>query len=253
MPQEPSRYDSTRQAWENIWDNASVEQELQTESYARAVETLNAYLPYLDKNELILEAGSGLSAALITLKRRGYRVTGLDYAVNALEASRRYDPSLLLAAGDVHALPYAENTFGAYLSFGVFEHFESGMITPLKEAYRVLKPGGVLVMTIPYPNVVNRLVAWRRKLQGVSVLNDDDFYESTYTRAALVGNVQQVGFTLIRALPTSHSYTLWGLGGVFRAPGYYQTSALAEGLGKVLKAVLPWAFNFTTLIVARKG
>ena len=253
MPQEPSRYDSTRQAWEDIWDSASVEQELQTEGYARAVETLNAYLPYLDKNELILEAGSGLSAALITLKRRGYRVTGLDYAFNALETSRHYDPSLLLAAGDVHVLPYAENTFGAYLSFGVFEHFESGMIAPLKEAYRVLKPGGVLVMTIPYPNLIHRLVAWRRKLRGVSVLNDDDFYESTYTRAALVDNVQQVGFTLIRAVPTSHSYTLWGLGGVFRAPGYYQTSALAEGLGRVLKVVLPWAFNFTTLIIAKKG
>ena len=57
---------------------------------------------------------------------------------------------------------------------------------------------------------------------------------------------------MLRAIPTSHSYTLWGLGGVFRAPGYYQTSALAESLGKLLRVVLPWAFNFTTLIIARK-
>ncbi len=160
----PDRYDSTRQAWENIWDAASVEQELQTETYTRAQETMNHYLPYLSKEELLLEAGSGLSAALITLKRLGYRVTGLDYAENALHISRQYDPGLVLAAGDVHALPYADNSFAAYLSFGVLEHFEAGMSQPLAEAFRVLKPGGVLVLTIPYPNVVNRLVAWRRKI-----------------------------------------------------------------------------------------
>lgn len=246
------RYGSTRKAWENIWDEASVELELQTEGYTRAQETLRQYTPYLPKDRLILEAGSGLSAALITLKRMGFRVTGLDYAVNALKTSRDYDPALVLAAGDVHALPYAENSFGGYLSFGVLEHFESGMAKPLAEAYRVLDHGGILVLTIPYPNIVNRLVAWRRKQQGVSVLNDDEFFESTYTRTRLEKNVREAGFEVLRAIPTSHSYTLWGLGGVFRAPGYYQTSALAEGLGKVLRIILPWVFNFTTLIIARK-
>ncbi len=247
-----NRYDSTRKAWEDIWDQASVEQELQTEGYARAQETIRQYTAYLPKDELILEAGSGLSAALIVLKERGYRVAGLDYAENALHISRQYDPALVLAAGDVHALPYADESFGAYLSFGVLEHFEMGMAKPLAEAFRVLKHGGVLVLTIPYPNVVNRYVAWRRKAQGVSVLNDDDFFESTYTRAKLEANVRGVGFEVVRAIPTSHSYTLWGLGGVFRAPGYYQTSALAESLGKALSVVLPWAFNFSTLIIGRK-
>lgn len=246
------RYDSTRKAWEDIWDNASVEQELQTEGYARAQETMRQYMPYLAQDRLILEAGSGLSAALITLQRKGYRVTGLDYAENALRISRQYDAALVLAVGDVHTLPYAENSFGAYLSFGVLEHFEAGMAKPLAEAFRVLDHGGVLVLTIPYPNVVNRLIAWRRKQQGVSVLTDDNFFESTYTRARLEANVKAAGFEVLRAVPTSHAYTLWGLGGVFRAPGYYQTSAVAEAAGKVLRVILPWTFNFTTLIVARK-
>lgn len=247
------RYNSTRKAWEDIWDAASVEQELQTEGYARAQATIRAYTAYLSKDDLILEAGSGLSAALITLKRLGYqRVVGLDYAENALRISRSYDPSLVLAAGDVHALPYAGDTFGGYLSFGVLEHFETGMAQPLTEAYRVLKPGGILVLTIPYPNVINRFVAWRRKRQGISILNDDEFFESTYTRAALEASVREAGFTVLEATPTSHSYTLWGLGSVFRAPGYYQTSALADALGGLLRVVLPWAFNFSTLIVARK-
>lgn len=243
-----ARYDTTRKAWENIWDNASVEVELQTMTYTRARQTMARYAAYLPKTGAILEAGSGLSAAVITLRRLGYPVIGLDYAENALHISRRYDPSLPLAAGDVHALPFAANALDAYLSFGVLEHFEQGMGAALAEAYRVLKPGGVLVLTIPYPNVVHRLIQWRRGGR----LNDDAFYESTYTRRALYDNTAAAGFTVVEAMPTSHAFTLWGLGGPFRGRGYYQTSALADILGGVLRVVLPWAFNFSTLLIARK-
>lgn len=246
------RYDSTRQAWEDIWQGASVETELEAVQYRRAIDTLNVYTPYLPKDQPILEAGSGLSAVVITLRRMGYPVIGLDYAVNALHVSRAYDNHLPLLAGDVHALPCADNSLGGYLSFGVLEHFEHGMGPALAEAHRVLAPGGVLVLTIPYPNVVYRLVQWRRRLAGESLLTDEDFYESTYTRDALVRAVQNVGFYVDLTQPTSHDFTLWGLGEPFRAPGYYRTSALAENLGGVLCRVLPWAFNFMTLIVAHK-
>lgn len=247
-----NRYSSTRRAWQDIWAGASVEVELEAVHSARSMETINAYLPYLPKEDLLLEAGSGLSAVVITLREMGHHVAGLDYAENALRISRAYEPTLPLTVGDVHALPFAANSLGAYLSFGVLEHFEHGMQPAIGEAHRVLKPGGVLVLTIPYPNVVNRLVAWRRKLRGVSTLNDDRFYESTYTRNALEHEVKTAGFQPIHTQPTSHSFTLWGLGGPFRAPGYYRTSALAETTGKILRGVLPWAFNFMTLVVARK-
>jgi ubiquinone/menaquinone biosynthesis C-methylase UbiE len=251
-PQFGPRYDSTRQAWEHIWDTASVERELQEIDYTRAQNTLQIYAAYLNKTGIHLEAGSGLSAVVITLRKMGYQLIGLDYAENALHTSHAYDASLPLLVGDVHALPHATNSLDSYLSFGVLEHFEHGMSPALAEAFRVLKPGGILVLTIPYPNIINRFVAWRRKQQGVTVLNDDEFYESTYTREALCQNVTGVGFKLEKVLPTSHSYTLWGLGGPFRAKGYYQTSALAEVLGGLLKIILPWSFNFSTLIIARK-
>lgn len=246
------RYDSTRKGWEQIWDSASVEVELQTARYRRSMETIHAYLPYLPTDAPILEAGSGLSAVVITLREMGYNVLGLDYAENALHISRAYDPSLALLAGDVHALPFATNSLGAYLSFGVLEHFEHGMSRALREAYRVLRPSGTLVLTIPAPNVVNRLVALRRSLRGTTTLNDDDFYESTYTREMLVDEAMRAGFEVRLIRPTSHAYTLWGLGGPFQGEGYYRTSELAEGIGSVAKVVAPWAFNFMTLVVASK-
>lgn len=248
---EKDRYDSTREAWEDIWDSASVEVEIETNHYRRAVQARKMYLPYLSKDDLILEAGSGLSGVVITLREMGYNVMGLDYAVNALQISREHTPDLPLLAGDVHKLPFEDNSLGAYLSFGVLEHFEHGMGEALKEAYRVLKPSGIAVITIPYPNLVWKLAQWRREQQGKTLI-DEDFYESTYTREELVHEVTSVGFDVIKAQPTSHSFTLWGAGKPFQAEGYYQTSWLAETLGDMVRVVAPWSFNFMTMIIARK-
>jgi len=246
-----SLYDSTRQAWERIWDDASVEVELQTMQYRRARRTMNAFLPYLPKEEIILEAGSGLSAAVIALREQGYNVVGLDYAENALHISRHHTPDLPLLAGDVYSLAFPENSLGAYLSFGVLEHFEHGMGDALREAYRTLKPGGVAVITIPYPNLVWKLAQWRRNQQGKQRIAED-FYESTYTRQQLIDECTAVGFDVVEALPTSHSFTLWGLGSIFQGEGYYRTSPVGEVAGDVVRVVAPWAFNFMTLIIARK-
>jgi SAM-dependent methyltransferase len=252
IPSQGRRYHSTRHAWEDIWDKASIEAELETAASTRAQKAIAAFRPFLPKDAPILEAGSGLSAIVITLRRMGYPVQGLDYAVNALVASKAYDQKLPLVGGDVHALPYANDSLGAYLSFGVLEHFEHGMGPALLEAYRVLRPGGILMVTVPYPNLIHRVIRWRRRAQAVSELNDDTFYESAYTKAALVGEVERAGFGPLMIKPTSHSFTFWGIGGPFRAPGYYRTSRLAESLGQIASIILPWALNYMTMIVARK-
>ncbi len=246
------RYDSTRQAWEDIWANANVPRELATMRYPRAQEILRAYLPWLPRDGVILEAGSGLGAVLLTLQPLGYRVHGLDYALGALRATREYEASLPLTAGDVHQLPYATGSLAAYLSFGVLEHFEQGMAPALREAYRALRPGGLLVLTIPYPNWLERAVRWRKRRQGGSGLRDDDFYESAYNARQLRAEVEAAGFTIRKVLPTSHAYTFWGLGPLFRAPGYYETNGLARLCGRIARWFLPWPLNFNTLVLAAK-
>ncbi|MGB1286773.1 MAG: class I SAM-dependent methyltransferase [Aggregatilineales bacterium] len=245
------RYDSTKQAWEDIWQGASMQVELEAVQYRRAQRSIAAYLPYLNKEDVILEAGSGLSAVVIALREKGYNVMGMDYAVNALHISQQYDKSLPLYAGDIHQLPHPDNSIDAYLSFGVLEHFEHGMQPALREAYRILKPGGVLVMTIPYPNLVWQLAQWRRNRSGQGLI-DDEFYESTYNYQQLRDNVTQAGFAIEALKPTSHAFTLWGLGSIFQAKGYYRTSWLAETAGDVLRVVAPRAFNFMTMTIARK-
>lgn len=245
-------YEKTRQSWETIWQEANVQAELEVLKQPRTRAQFDVFPRFLSREGIILEAGSGLGATLIYLRDLGFNVIGLDYAENALRACRSYDPTLTLHAGDVHALPYRDETLHGYLSFGVLEHFEHGLAPALREANRVLVPGGIVVLTIPYPNLVHKLIAWKRSLQGHSRLTDDDFYESTYTRRQLERDLEAAGFEVLLARPTSHSFTLWGLGGPFRAEGYYKTTWLAEKLGDLLRRILPWPFNFTTMMIARK-
>lgn len=41
---------------------------------------------------------------------------------------------------------------------GVIEHFEEGPHAPLKEAYRVLNPGGLAFVSVPTVNIIRRII-----------------------------------------------------------------------------------------------
>ncbi len=249
-------YDLTRQAWRDIWlEHSDFEQEYATLSYKRSQHLLNLYLPFLTKTGLILEAGCGLGQVVYYLRQRGYNVAGVDYVPEALQPDIAHQLGLPLMAADVHQLPYATNSLDTYLSFGVVEHFEQGPVPALREAFRVLKPGGVLILTVPHPNFVealrnfaNRVIPGRLAKVGKRA----EYFEWQPDHRSMARFIEQVGFKVERSEPLSHSYTWYGLGPLFRGPGYYQTSALAEFCGSVSRWLLPWIAAFNSLTVARK-
>jgi SAM-dependent methyltransferase len=250
-----STYEHTRQAWRDIWADTDFDRELRTLDYARAQELMSAYLPYLGRSAPILEAGCGMGQIVYYLRQRGYSAIGVDYAPEAIQPTLQRFPDLPLYMGDVHHLPFPSGYFGGYLSFGVVEHFEQGPAAVLLEAYRVLRPGGTLVLTVPHPNfvetlrdTVNRLFPSRLERLGPRA----EYYERTYHHAELASYVLEAGFRIERIMPYSHSFTFYGLGGVFRGAGYYETSPLAEFAGRTGRLMLPWATAFASLIVGVK-
>jgi len=68
----------------------------------------------------------------------------LHKAQNNLEAL----PNIALNHASIYALPYPDNTFDAVILSEVLEHLDDD-VAGLKEAYRVLKPDGVAVITVP--------------------------------------------------------------------------------------------------------
>ncbi|PWT93981.1 MAG: hypothetical protein C5B54_00865 [Acidobacteria bacterium] len=244
-------YKSTRNTWNEIWQESDVTRELETLSYQRARETRALYTKYLPHHELILEAGCGLGREVICLQDDGYQIVGIDWSQNALHQINEYKRGYRLAGADIHELPFPDGTFSAYLSFGVLEHFEFGPEAALGEANRVLRQDGILVLLIPYPNLIWRLVQLRKQLMR-EALYKDQFYETTYTVSELRQYLHQTGFEILHQHPVGHSFTLWGMGGPFQHEGYYKTSSFAERLGALCSKVLPWAMCFESLLIGRK-
>jgi len=246
-------YDSTRRAWGTIWRHQSdIESELRTLSYPRARQTTSFYLPHLPGRGLILEAGCGLGKEVIQLSELGYQVVGLDYIEEPLRHVRLYRPDTRLTAADVHALPFRDGSFDGYLSFGVLEHFDFGPEPALREASRVLRKGGVLVLAVPYPNLVWRLARLKKSLNRRARTTDTGYYETTYSLSQLEDYLRGTGFKVAARYPTSHSFTLWGVARAFRGGDYYETSRLAEWLGSVFARFLPWSMCFATLLIAHR-
>ena len=114
----------------------------------RAIDQLKGTEP-----KLLLDVATGTADVALEMARRlqPERIIGLDIAPQMLDVGREkvrnkgLEHIIELQVGDSENLPFANNTFDALtVAFGVrnFEHLEKG----LQEMYRVLKPGGKLVV-----------------------------------------------------------------------------------------------------------
>jgi SAM-dependent methyltransferase len=80
----------------------------------------------------VLDAGCGQGRFRPELERRGARYTGLDLPGNRVSVF-----------GDLYRLPFADASFDRVLSSAVIEHLPDP-VPALREAHRVLAPGGLL-------------------------------------------------------------------------------------------------------------
>jgi ubiquinone/menaquinone biosynthesis C-methylase UbiE len=111
----------------------------------------------------VLDAGMGPGRLLLALSERGWRVSGVDVseAMVALAASRVPDAPERLVRASVERLPFPDSSFDAVVATGVLEYVAYSE-RAIDELARVLRPGGLAVISIPNPSPVQRL--WRRGL-----------------------------------------------------------------------------------------
>lgn len=114
------------------------------------------------KTDLFDEAvGTGLYPLLA---ERFTSVSGIDISAAAVQLARRRWPSLNADPADVRDLPHREASFDAVVSNSTLDHFEAAadIGRSLREIYRVLRPGGSLLITMDNP--VNPVVAVRNAM-----------------------------------------------------------------------------------------
>jgi demethylmenaquinone methyltransferase/2-methoxy-6-polyprenyl-1,4-benzoquinol methylase len=107
------------------------------------VATVRAIEPKPGEKILDIAAGTGTSSAAIA--KSGAEVTAADFSPGMIEVGRRKHPGITFVEADAMALPFADAQFDAVtISFGL-RNIEDPK-KALSEMFRVLKPGGRLVI-----------------------------------------------------------------------------------------------------------
>lgn len=82
------------------------------------------------------------------------RMVGAELDTEVIEKARHnvgHLPRMILNQANIYALPYPDNTFDAVILSEILEHIDDD-VAGLKEILRVLKPGGVVAITVPNAN-----------------------------------------------------------------------------------------------------
>ncbi|MCS7252811.1 MAG: class I SAM-dependent methyltransferase [Armatimonadota bacterium] len=94
----------------------------------------------------MLDVGCGTGGNLELLSSYGVCI-GVDISPFALSLCREHWDGLLICA-DALRLPLRDGAVGLLAALDVLEHIEDD-VSALKELWRILSPGGVLVLTVP--------------------------------------------------------------------------------------------------------
>ncbi len=96
--------------------------------------------------ERILDVACGTGTSTVSLAKRGADLVGLDFSTGMIIEARRRHPGIEFVQGDATALPFGDCEFdGVTISFGLRNVREPHLA--LAEMFRVLKPGGRVVVT----------------------------------------------------------------------------------------------------------
>jgi ubiquinone/menaquinone biosynthesis C-methylase UbiE len=103
----------------------------------------------------LLEIGPGLGTDHAQFARAGAEMYAIDLATRHLELTRKrfvLDQRVTrLVRGDAEVMPFREESFDVVYSFGVLHH-TPGTEKALAEVHRVLRPGGVAIITLYHRN-----------------------------------------------------------------------------------------------------
>ncbi|MEM4584194.1 MAG: methyltransferase domain-containing protein [Ignisphaera sp.] len=143
---------------------------------------------------LLVDVGcdGGIMTKIIAKCSKAGTVLGIDIREESVEYARKTKHGIEFYAADARNLPLRNGIADVITMLEVLEHV-SNPVEMLREAHRVLKPGGLLVVLVPNSeSILFRLVwsLWTRTFGRVW----RDAHNTDFTEASLRRIVEKVGF-----------------------------------------------------------
>ncbi len=151
-------FDETACAYDRAYGSSGAGGRLLRSRAAAVVELLG------DDPADVLDAGMGTGYLCAELDRRGWAVSGLDIAPAMVDGAIARLPHLRdrLVRGSITALPFPDASFDAVVATGVLEYVVPELPRAAGELVRVLRPGGVAVVS--FPNYRAPVIIWRGRV-----------------------------------------------------------------------------------------
>ncbi|MEX1112769.1 MAG: class I SAM-dependent methyltransferase [Candidatus Andersenbacteria bacterium] len=248
-----------RQWWDRKYEDDG-EQRSDEEEYQRQL-FYPLLMKYMKPGRRYLDAGCGLGGWLAFLRARGMDMVGIENSEKAVEAVKNKNPQLPIQLGDVSHLPFNNESLDGYMALGTWEYVEDGTETLAQEARRVLKPGGMLFIEVPYANPFRRLTYLPLKSLQVALralLGQKPVFINYLFRK---GDIKEVltshGFEILEMIPhdlpdeKSH-YGLWIDWPFVRGRRPYELNALGLVVKKLMNSASPWMIPTGMFFVAKK-
>jgi SAM-dependent methyltransferase len=154
------------------------------------------------KGGRILEAGCGMGHIAYGLNRAGWECIGVDFAQKTIETIREIEPDLNVVCADVRHLPFPDETFDAYISIGVIEHFPDGYFEIFQEMDRVLRRHGIVLISFPAMNPLRRFKRSLGLYPASTGTDENDqtleFYQYALDHRQVVNDLCNIGYTIKR-------------------------------------------------------
>jgi len=137
----------------------------------------------------VCDLGCGPGHVTRYLHEHGASVSGIDLSPRMVELARQLNPGLAFQQGNMASLAIEDASWAGIVAFYSLIHFQRAqIIAVLQEFYRVLRPGGLLLLAFHQGQEIRHLEEW----WGQPVELDGVFFE----RAEMEGYLLSAGFTI---------------------------------------------------------
>jgi len=140
-------------AWQ-ILEKNQRDYEIIAESFSKTRKylwpELEELTKYVKKNSQILDLGCGNGRLYELFKDKEIKYIGIDNCKKLINLAKEKYPEVEFILGDALNLPFENDRFDIIFSIAFFHHIPSQIyrLKVLKEIYRVLKPIGLLILTV---------------------------------------------------------------------------------------------------------